>query len=72
MIVSMLWTLKGHEDMKIFVRKVLAGAISIGEKETIRGLGSEICIGDKAAVKIVHHLFGDCPCLNNIGKRLTY
>ena len=40
------------------------GAFYIGEKVAVRGLGSKVCAGCKAGVKITHHLFSDFPCID--------
>ena len=56
--------------MNFFAWKVLMGAIPTGEKAVVWGLGSKLSTGCLAAVKIVCHLFKDCPCLNNLCKNL--
>ena len=44
-----------------------SGAIPTSDKAEARGIGSEICSQCKAAIKIVRHLFRDCPGLDNSG-----
>ena len=69
-MIHTLWTIKLDEHKKFFMWKIIMGAIPTGVKAVVRGLGSEVCAGCKAAVKTVLYLFHGCPCSQHLGAHL--
>ena len=70
MVIHRLWSFKLDDHKKFFMWKIIMGAIPTRVKAAVRGLGSDVCAGCKAAVKAVLHLFHGCPCLQHLGAHL--
>ena len=71
MVIHRLWSIKLDEHKNFFMWKIIMGAILIGVKAVVWGIGSEVCAGCKAAVEMILHLFHDCPCLQHLSTHLS-
>ena len=57
-ILGRLWNAKGNDNMKVFGWKALMGALPVGKKAAIKGIGSEVCKGEMPGLKWCIIYFG--------------